>query len=133
VIRIKRAYEPPARGDGYRVLVDRLWPRGVRKEDLSLDAWAKDVAPSHAPRRWFAHDPRRWREFALRYRRELQAPAARAALGDLASPAARGTVTLVYAAHDEDHNDAVVLRRLLERRGRSRRRAVPARDSGGRK
>ena len=115
------------------MLVDRLWPRGVRKEDLSLDAWAKDVAPSHALRRWFAHDPRRWREFALRYRRELQAPAARAALGDLASRAARGTVTLVYAAHDEDHNDAVVLRRLLERRARSRRRAVPARDSGGRK
>src|SRR5205809_7439226 len=84
VVGIKRAYEPPARGDGYRVLVDRLWPRGVRKEDRSLDAWAKDVAPSHALRRGFADDPRRWREVPLPQRRPAQAPAAGHAVGALA-------------------------------------------------
>jgi uncharacterized protein YeaO (DUF488 family) len=120
MIKIKRAYEPPARGDGYRVLIDRLWPRGVRKRALSLDAWTKEVAPSHALRRWFAHDPRRWREFAARYRRELQASTARATLKDLARRAATGTVTLVYGARDEEHNDAVVLRDTIKRRARSR-------------
>jgi uncharacterized protein YeaO (DUF488 family) len=120
MVKIKRAYEPPARRDGYRVLIDRLWPRGVRKDALSLDAWTKDVAPSHVLRRWFAHDPRRWREFVARYRRELHAPSARAALEDLARRATTGTVTLIYAARDEEHNDAVVLRGMIKQRARSR-------------
>ena len=121
MIKIKRAYEPPGRGDGYRVLIDRLWPRGVRKDALSLDAWAKEVAPSHALRRWFAHDPDRWREFVARYRRELHAPMARATLKDFARRAARGTVTLVYGARDEEHNDAVVLRDAIRRRSAARK------------
>lgn len=124
MIRIKRAYEPPERGDGYRVLVDRLWPRGVRKTALALDAWTKTVAPSDALRRWFAHDPQRWREFGSRYRRELRAPAARATLADLVKRATTGTVTLVHAARDETHNDAVVLRDAIARRMRSRRRTA---------
>ena len=119
-IKIKRAYDPPARGDGYRVLVDRLWPRGVRKEDLALAAWTKSLAPSHALRRWFAHDPRRWREFVARYRRELRAPGAGEALRDLARRATASVVTLVYAARDETHNDAVVVRSALASRVRSR-------------
>ena len=114
MVRIKRAYEPASRGDGYRVLVDRLWPRGIAKDALRLDLWAKDVAPSTALRRWFGHDPARFREFARRYHAELRAEPARAALAELAARAARGTVTLVYGARDEEHNGAVVLRDAIE-------------------
>jgi uncharacterized protein YeaO (DUF488 family) len=110
--------------------VDRLWPRGVRKDVLSLDAWAKEGAPSRALRRWFAHDPRRWREFAARYRRELQASTARATLKDLVRRATTGTVTLVHGARDEEHNDAVVLRGMLQRRVRSRARESKASGAG---
>ncbi|HLK10761.1 MAG TPA: DUF488 family protein [Candidatus Binatia bacterium] len=115
MVLVKRAYEPAAAEDGFRVLVDRLWPRGVTKAALALDAWVKEVAPSHELRRWFGHDPGRWREFVARYRRELRAPGARAAIADLAARAARGRVTLVYGAADEAHNDAVVLRAEIER------------------
>ncbi len=114
MIRLKRAYEAPAPQDGHRVLVDRLWPRGVSKDALRLDAWLRDLAPSAALRRWFGHDPARFAEFARRYQAELQREPARALLADLARRAARGPVTLVYAARDPDHNDAVVLRDLLE-------------------
>lgn len=120
MVQIKRAYEPAARGDGYRVLVDRLWPRGLRKENALLDAWAKELAPSDDLRRWFGHEPERWRGFVARYRRELRTPAARAALDQLARHAAAGPVTLVYAARDEGHNDAVVLRGEITRRLRPR-------------
>ncbi|HEX8109460.1 MAG TPA: DUF488 family protein, partial [Kofleriaceae bacterium] len=116
VIRLKRAREPAARGDGHRVLVDRLWPRGLRKADAHIDAWRKDVAPSTELRRWFSHDPRRFPEFRERYRQELRSEPARAALAELARRAARGTVTLVYAARDELHNNAVVLAQELSRR-----------------
>ena len=119
MVQIKRAYEAPARGDGYRVLIDRLWPRGVRKEALRLDAWAKQLAPSDGLRCWFGHDPGRWRDFATRYRRELRATAAREVMDDLAARAARGAVTIVYGARDEVHNDAVVVRREIERRLRA--------------
>ncbi len=119
MVRIKRAYERAERGDGYRVLVDRLWPRGVKKEALRLDLWAKDLAPTPELRRWFGHDAGRFREFARRYHAELRAPPARALLADLARRAARGTVTLVYGARDEEHNGAVVLRDLLEETLRS--------------
>ena len=118
-IRIKRAYEPPTRADGYRVLVDRLWPRGVSKEHLALGAWEKDLAPSDALRRWFAHDPKRWDEFVTRYREELRAPEASALLDDLGRRARAETVTLVYGARDPEHNNAVVLRDELVRRSRT--------------
>lgn len=110
-LRIKRAYEPAAAGDGARYLVDRLWPRGVKKESLQLVAWLKDLAPSNALRRWFGHDPARWIEFRRRYRAELKSQ--EAALQVLRDALKRGPVTLVYSAHDEEHNQAVVLRDFL--------------------
>ena len=96
--------------DGYRVLVDRLWPRGVKKEALRLDLWAKDLAPSPSLRRWFGHDPDRFREFVRRYATELRRGPAATLLADITRRAAHGTVTLVYGARDEEHNGAVVLR-----------------------
>jgi uncharacterized protein YeaO (DUF488 family) len=115
MIRLKRAYEQPSTSDGLRVLVERLWPRGLRKTDAHLDAWMKDIAPSDELRRWFGHDPNRFREFRERYKRELRAGTARTAFDELARLAARRTVTLVYAAHDETHNNAVVLAREIDR------------------
>jgi uncharacterized protein YeaO (DUF488 family) len=120
MVQIKRAYETVARSDGYRVLVDRLWPRGITKDALALDAWAKELAPSAELRRWFGHDPRRWRGFVERYRRELRAPAARERLDDLARRAVKGAVTVVYGARDEQHNDAAVIRDEIARRFRTR-------------
>ncbi|HVK86814.1 MAG TPA: DUF488 domain-containing protein [Kofleriaceae bacterium] len=128
MIHLKRAYEPSRAGDGYRVLVERLWPRGLRKADAHLDEWLRDVAPSHELRRWFGHDPSRFSEFRERYKRELHAEPARSALAKLANRAGHGTVTLVYAAHDEAHNNAVVLARELERR-LARKRSKPARHA----
>jgi len=110
-VLIKRAYEPPAPEDGARVLIDRLWPRGVKKEALALDQWAKELAPSTALRQWFGHEPARWAEFQKRYAIELQTQAE--ALDALRARARRSTVTLVYGAHDEAHNNAVVVRALL--------------------
>ena len=110
-IQLKRAYEPAAPGDGYRVLVDRLWPRGLRKADAHLDAWLKEIAPSDPLRRWFAHDPDRFREFRERYRRELRG---KTELAGLADRARHQRITLVYSAHDEQHNNAVVLAREIE-------------------
>jgi uncharacterized protein YeaO (DUF488 family) len=109
-VSIKRAYEAPAAGDGRRVLVDRLWPRGVGKAEAKLDDWLKDVAPSSDLRRWFGHDPERWPEFRRRYRAELQANPAAEALRRLA---AKGRLTLIYGARDTEHNDAVVLAEWL--------------------
>lgn len=124
-LHLKRVYEPPSSTDGRRVLVDRLWPRGVRKADARIDEWLKDVAPSHELRRWFGHDPERFPEFRERYRRELRAEPARSVLAELQRRAARGTVTLIYAARDDQHNNAVVLaQELARRRGRA---AGPAR------
>ena len=114
MVRIKRAYGEPARSDGFRVLVDRLWPRGVKKEELPLDLWAKELAPSSELRRWFGLEPDRFSEFAARYDAELRADPARELLADLARSAAHGTVTLVYAARDEQHHGAVVLRDAIE-------------------
>lgn len=110
-IYLKRAYEPAAPEDGERYLVDRLWPRGVKKDALILTVWLKDVAPSDALRRWFGHDPVRWAEFRRRYRGELKSK--RTILQPLRDALKRGTVTLVYSAHDEEHNQAVVLREFL--------------------
>ncbi len=125
MVRTKRAYEAASRADGYRVLVDRLWPRGLRKEDVPLDAWAKELSPSDGLRRWFGHEPGRWRGFVTRYRQELRTDAARAALEDLGRRAAAGTVTLVYAARDASHNNAVVLRGEIARRLRARGQQHP--------
>ena len=111
-VRTKRIYDPPARGDGYRVLVDRLWPRGVRKAEAALDAWTKDLAPSPELRRWFGHDPERFTQFARRYRAELVTRDD--VIRDLFAAAGRRPVTLVYAAADPVHNHAAVLRKHLE-------------------
>jgi uncharacterized protein YeaO (DUF488 family) len=116
MIKLKRAYEPAKETDGYRVLVERLWPRGLRKVDAHLDEWLKDLAPSHELRRWYGHEPSRFGEFRARYRRELHSEPARTALAALARRGARGRVTLVYSAHDEARNNAVVLAQELERR-----------------
>ncbi len=114
MIRMKRAYETPARNDGYRVLIDRLWPRGIKKESLELDLWAKDLAPSPELRQWFGHDPARFREFARRYHAELRHEPARSLLASLTQRATQATLTLVYGARDEEHNGAVVLRDAIE-------------------
>lgn len=121
-IAIKRAYEPRTRQDGYRALVDRVWPRGRSRKVLALDAWEKDLAPSTALRRWFGHDPERWKEFQKRYRKELASPVQRTHLSALLKAAGRGPLTLVYGAKDEAHNQAVVLREILARAGKKRPR-----------
>ncbi|HET7043919.1 MAG TPA: DUF488 domain-containing protein [Gaiellaceae bacterium] len=113
-LRLKRAYEPAEPADGYRVLIDRLWPRGVSKEDARLDEWARELAPSTELRRWFGHDPERFDEFRRRYADELTAQEAK--LGELHRRAQAGTLTLVYGARDTEHNDAVVLADLLRAR-----------------
>jgi uncharacterized protein YeaO (DUF488 family) len=110
-IKLKRAYEHPAPEDGTRILVDRLWPRGVSKAAAAIDQWAKEIAPSTGLRKWFGHDPARWPEFRLRYAAELREhPDELRALRDQGR---RGPVTLVYSAHNQEHNDAVVLRAIL--------------------
>lgn len=111
MIRLKRAYEPAGSTDGTRLLVERLWPRGVRKAALSIDAWLKDVAPSTSLRQWFSHDPKKWDEFQQRYRRELDAN--QEALRPILSAAGKGDVTLVYSSHDAAHNNAVALKEYV--------------------
>ncbi len=113
MIQIKRAYEPAAKSDGQRFLVDRLWPRGIKKESLHFVAWLKEVAPSTELRQWFNHDPAKWHEFQERYRAELEAN--REALQPLLEAAAKGNLTLLYSAHDIEHNDAIVLKAYLEK------------------
>ena len=112
-IRLKRAYDPADAADGYRVLIDRLWPRGVSKAQAKLDDWEKALAPSAELRQWFGHDPDRFDEFRRRYIEELRGERAR--LAALRRRAREGTLTLVYAAHDSQHNDAVVLGDVLRR------------------
>lgn len=112
-VQLKRAYERPSSDDGIRILVDRLWPRGVRKSEAAIDRWIKEIAPSAELRRWFDHDPARWNEFRRRYRAELSQN--QVLLKELRSLARRGSLTLVYGARDEIHNQAVVLRNVLIR------------------
>jgi uncharacterized protein YeaO (DUF488 family) len=112
-VRLKRAYDPATPADGYRVLIDRLWPRGVSRERANLDAWEKELAPSRQLREWFGHEPGRFDEFRRRYVDELRSQ--RSGLTALRRRARNGTVTLVYAAGDEEHNDAVVLAEVLRR------------------
>ncbi|WP_438033495.1 DUF488 domain-containing protein [Sorangium sp. So ce204] len=125
-VLLKRAYEQPEAADGYRVLVDRLWPRGVRKDALAIDAWMKEIGPSDELRRSFGHDAARWEEFAARYREELRRQPASGLVDELVAQAKRGTLTLVYGAKDELHNQAVVLRERIEQRLHRARPRAPA-------
>lgn len=111
-VSLKRAYEPPAKTDGMRILVDRLWPRGVAKAKAGIDLWLKEVAPTTELRQWFAHDPEKWPEFQKRYRAELKRNPAYQQLRELAG---QGDITLIYATRDTVHNEAVVIQRMLER------------------
>jgi uncharacterized protein YeaO (DUF488 family) len=122
MIQIKRVYDPPAKEDGARFLAERLWPRGMRKEALHMDAWYRDIAPSHDLRRWFSHDPAKWKEFQRRYRAELADN--RAACQPLLDAAKQGNITLLYSAHDTEHSNVIVLRSYLEeqRTGKKSRR-----------
>ena len=110
-ISLKRAYEPPASDDGIRILIDRLWPRGVKKSGAAIDEWMKEIAPSTKLRKWFSHDPERWQEFRRRYQTEIRHHPDE--FNRLRTLAQRGRITLVFSAHDEAHNDAVVLKDLL--------------------
>jgi uncharacterized protein YeaO (DUF488 family) len=110
-VAIKRVYEPPAETDGQRVLVDRLWPRGIAKEKAGLSLWLKEIAPSTELRKWFDHDPAKWAEFQKRFRAELNDNGE--AVAELRNLVAKGKVTLLYSAHDEEHNNAVVLAAYL--------------------
>jgi uncharacterized protein YeaO (DUF488 family) len=120
MIRIKRTYDQPTSADGRRILVDRLWPRGMTKEALAMDAWLKDVTPSPGLRQWFGHRPERWDEFRRRYERELDANID--AWEPIVEASTKGVVTLLYSAQDVAHNHAIVLRDYLERKGRRRAR-----------
>jgi len=112
MVRIRRVYDEPAAEDGKRILVDRLWPRGISKETARIDEWLKEIAPSDELRKWFGHDPARWNEFRERYRRELEAKTE--LLDQLRELAKKETVTLLFAAKDEEHNNAVALKELLD-------------------
>jgi uncharacterized protein YeaO (DUF488 family) len=115
MIKTKRIYDRPEASDGHRVLVDRLWPRGLRKEDAGIDEWLREIAPSPELRKWFGHEPARWRGFLARYKKELAAPEAQAQLKRLRRMARGATVTLLYAAREERHNNASVLADMLRR------------------
>lgn len=116
-VQIKRAYDPPARTDGYRVLVDRMWPRGVRKDELHVNEWAKDLAPSTKLRQWFGHDPKRWKQFQERYEWELMDPHSKEEIQHVIDAAKdHKTLTLIYSAKDVEHNQAVVLSRIFARK-----------------
>jgi uncharacterized protein YeaO (DUF488 family) len=126
-VRLKRVYEPAASSDGYRVLIDRLWPRGVSRKRAQLVAWERELSPSTELRRWFGHEPSRFQEFRRRYTEELRQQRPR--IAELRRRAREGTITLVYSAHDAEHNDAVVLAEVL-RRGlptRARKSSPPTR------
>nr|WP_242111782.1 DUF488 domain-containing protein [Luteimonas aquatica] len=110
-VMLKRVYEPAAGTDGERILVDRLWPRGLAKAEAKIDLWLKDVAPSTELRRWFGHDPEKWAGFKKRYRAELKGSAA---LSELRALSRRGDITLLYASRDEEHNQAVALKQMLD-------------------
>jgi uncharacterized protein YeaO (DUF488 family) len=110
-INLKRVYEKPTKEDGIRVLVDRLWPRGLTKQKAKIDLWLKDIAPSTELRKWFGHDPEKWKEFRKRYQKELKENKEQIEI--LKEQKKKGTVTLVYGAKDEEHNEAIVLKELF--------------------
>jgi len=112
-VKIKRAYEPPDESDGARILVDRLWPRGLTKEKASIDLWLKEIAPSTELRKWYAHDPAKWKSFRRRYETEISHKEDLVKI--LKQKAREGTITLIYGARDEKHNEALILKQLLEK------------------
>ena len=115
MIKIKRAYEPSSESDGFRILVDKLWPRGVSKEKANLDLWMKDVAPSDDLRKWFSHDPKKWKDFENRYKTELKNK--KELINKIKEiEKDKGKITLIYSAKDEEHNNAVVLDNMLKNR-----------------
>lgn len=115
MIKAKRVYDEVKKDDGIRVLVDRLWPRGIKKEEVKIDLWLKEVAPSIELRKWFSHDPFRWKEFCKRYREELRKDEEKKiALSELVEIAGREELTLVYSAKDKEHNSAVALKNLID-------------------
>jgi uncharacterized protein YeaO (DUF488 family) len=116
MIAMKQVYEPAVESDGYRVLAERLWPRGESKAKAKLDAWEKEIAPSNDLRHWYNHDPDKWAEFQARYERELATPAAQAIIDELAERARHGAVTLVYASHAGEISNTAVLLRLIQER-----------------
>lgn len=113
MLKLKRAYEPAQKSDGLRILVDRLWPRGISKAKAKLDLWLKDIGPSTELRKWFGHDPKRWKEFVFRYNKELNGK--KDDLKMLQSKSKRGTVTLIYGARDKEHNEALVIKTKVEK------------------
>ncbi|HJR60451.1 MAG TPA: DUF488 family protein [Vicinamibacterales bacterium] len=129
MLKLKRAYDPASATDGRRFLVERLWPRGLSKAKLHLDAWLKEVGPSTQLRKWFSHDPEKWRQFRTRYFRELDSQPE--SWQPIVSAARRGTVTLVYSSHDDEHNNAVALQEYLQAKGR--RRATPTQAAAARR
>jgi uncharacterized protein YeaO (DUF488 family) len=124
MIQVKRAYEEPSNNDGARFLVERLWPRGIKKENLQIEDWLKEVAPSSELRQWFHHDPAKWSQFRQRYFRELERHAD--AWQPLLARARRDRVTLVYSAHDTEHNNAVALKEFLDAKMKGKRVLRPA-------
>ena len=121
MIQLKRVYDPPGSADGIRFLIERLWPRGMKKTSLRLDAWLKEAGPSHELRKWFSHDPKKWNEFRRRYFRELGHNAN--ALKPILKAARRGRVTLLFSSHDIEHNNAVALKEYMESKVR-RKKAI---------
>lgn len=119
-VRLKRVYEPKASDDGVRILVDRLWPRGLSREAAALDGWMKELAPSAALRRWFGHRAERWDEFVQRYREELSSSDALSSLNELSGFARKGALTLLYSASDEQRNQAIVLAEVLRQRAKGK-------------
>lgn len=115
-IKLKRVYDPTSKEDGFRILVDRLWPRGIKKEDLNVDLWLKDVAPSSELRKWFSHDPAKWAEFQKKYIHELEEDPS--SLTPIIDALKKGPVTLIYAAHDTEHNHALCLKHFIEKRAK---------------
>jgi len=130
MILLKRAYDRSARADGKRLLVERLWPRGIKKSHLPLDDWVKDIAPSTELRKWFSHDPAKWIEFRRRYRAELVTKPE--IWKPLLEAARKSTITLVYSSHDTEHNNAVVLKEFLDSRASKMRKVDPTKNHGRR-
>ena len=114
-IGIRRVYDPPKKGEGFRVLIDRLWPRGVRKDDLEYDLWEKEIAPTPELRKWFGHSPDRWDGFREKYRKELEAPQTRQRLREILEAAGKRNITLLYGARDPEHNHALILADAFKR------------------
>jgi uncharacterized protein YeaO (DUF488 family) len=131
MIQIKRVYDPPARSHGARFLVDALWPRGLKRQEVKIQGWAKSVAPSKELRQWFGHDPARWPEFQRRYDAELDGKPE--AWQPLREAADEGDLTLVFSARDTEHNNAVVLKKYLEKKARAKSRFRHERAAGSKK